>query len=106
MVAGNKRKKMFNISKTSNPVLKERVFHDERVSTDTMTVNGTINKTAIMLLLVVAAAVFTWNKFFDAAVINPESALGAVGPWLLVGGIGGFITVLVTVFRPKSLICD
>jgi len=67
-----------------------------------MTVNGTMNKTALMLLLVVAAAVFTWNKFFDAVSTNPETAMSAVTPWLLVGGIGGFIMVLVTVFRPQS----
>lgn len=93
---------MLNISKTSNPVLKERYFHNEIAAEGTMTVNGTVNKTALMLLLLIAAAVFTWNRFFDAAVINPENALSAVGPWLLVGGIGGFITVLVTVFRPRS----
>ncbi len=94
---------MINVSKTSNPVFKERVFDKGYVSSaETMTVNGTVNKTALMLLLLVAAAVYTWNKYFDAAVTNPEAALSAVGPWLLVGGIGGFITVLVTVFRPQS----
>ena len=92
-----------NITKSSNPVLKERVFsRDYTSSSDVMTVNGTMNKTAIMLLLVVAAAVFTWNKFFDAVASNPEAAMSAVAPWMVVGGIGGFITVLVTVFRPKS----
>jgi uncharacterized YccA/Bax inhibitor family protein len=50
----------------------------------------------------VAAAVFTWNKFFNAIAVNPEAGMVAVTPWLLVGGIGGFITVLVTVFRPQS----
>lgn len=92
-----------NLTKTSNPVFKERVFsRDYSASSDVMTVNGTMNKTALMLLLVVAAAVFTWNKFFDAAATNPETAMSAVAPWLVVGGIGGFITVLVTVFRPQS----
>jgi uncharacterized YccA/Bax inhibitor family protein len=58
-----------------------------------MTVNGTMNKTALMLLLVVASAVFTWNKFFDAIAVNPEGGLAAVIPWIAVGGIGGFIMV-------------
>lgn len=94
---------MMNISKSSNPVLKERTFSRDYTSqSDVMTVNGTMNKTAIMLLLVVAAAVFTWNKFFDIVATNPEAAMSAVMPWLLIGGIGGFITVLVTVFRPQS----
>ncbi len=92
-----------NLTKTSNPVLSDRVFSREySTSQEVMTVNGTINKTALLLLLVVAAAVFTWNKFFNAVAVNPEGAMAAVAPWLLVGGIGGFITVLVTVFRPQS----
>lgn len=94
---------MFNISRSSNPVLKENVFsRDYRSSAEVMTINGTMNKTAIMLLLVIAAAIFTWNKFFQAATTNPEAASAAVMPWLIIGGIGGLITALVTSFRPKS----
>ena len=49
-----------NLTKSSNPVFKERIFSKEYNSySDVMTVNGTINKTALMLLLVVAGAVFT-----------------------------------------------
>ncbi|MFW5822093.1 MAG: Bax inhibitor-1/YccA family membrane protein [Tangfeifania sp.] len=92
---------MINLTKTSNPVLAESKFARERIAdSGAMTVNGTINKTGLMLLLVIAAAVFTWNKFFDVA--NPEAASSAVMPWVLVGGIGGLITALVTVFRPQS----
>ncbi len=92
-----------NLSKSSNPVLKEKTFsRDYTAQSDVMTVNGTVNKTALMLLLVIAGAVFTWNKFFEAVATNPEAGLAAVGPWLAIGGIGGFITVLVTVFRPQS----
>nr|WP_319510672.1 Bax inhibitor-1/YccA family protein [uncultured Draconibacterium sp.] len=94
---------MMNLSKSSNPVLKESTFsRGYTAQSDVMTVNGTVNKTALMLLLVIAGAVFTWNKFFDAVASNPEAGLAAVGPWLAIGGIGGFITVLVTVFRPQS----
>ncbi len=92
-----------NISKSSNPVLKENVFsRNFTAQSDAMTVNGTINKTGLMLLLVVASALFTWNKFFEAIASNPEAGLAAVAPWMAVGGIGGFITALVTVFRPQS----
>jgi uncharacterized YccA/Bax inhibitor family protein len=92
-----------NISKTSNPVFKERIFSRGYSSaSEVMTVNGTVNKTALMLLFVVASAVFTWNKFYDAVVFNPETAMSAVAPWLIVGVIGGFITALITSFRPQS----
>lgn len=94
---------MMNISRSSNPVFKEQVFTREYgTSSNVMTVNGTMNKTALMLLLVIAGAVFTWNKFFAAMGNGAEYGMQAVMPWLAVGGIGGFITVLVTVFRPQS----
>ncbi|NQU84251.1 MAG: Bax inhibitor-1/YccA family protein [Mariniphaga sp.] len=92
-----------NLTKSSNPVFKERVFSKGyNTSTEVMTVNGTINKTALMLLLVVAGAVYIWNKFFTAIAVDPAGGIAAVLPWLAIGGIGGFITVLVTVFRPRS----
>lgn len=92
-----------NLTKSSNPVFKEQVFRKEYTSaSEVMTVNGTINKTALMLLMVVAGAVYTWNKFFAGVAINPEAASAAVMPWVIVGAIGGLITALVTVFRPQS----
>ncbi len=92
---------MMHLSKSSNPALKTSVFHRDRtVSSEVMTVNGTVNKTALSLLLVIAAAFYTWNKFFNA--VTPEAGASAVMPWVLIGGIGGLITALVTVFRPKS----
>ena len=50
-----------------------------------MTIEGTINRTGILLLCVLATAFFTWNQFFttrDPAVVMP---------YILVGAFGGFI---------------
>ena len=92
---------MMHLSKSSNPALKTTVFQrDYTSSSEAMTVNGTINKTALSLLLVIAAAFYTWNKFFNA--FSPEAGAAAVMPWVVIGAIGGLITALVTVFRPKS----
>lgn len=94
---------MINLTKSSNPALKENIFHkDFSYSSEAMTINGTMNKTALMLLIVMAGAIFTWNKFFAAIAVNPEGGAAAVMPWLIVGGIGGLITALVTAFRPQS----
>jgi uncharacterized YccA/Bax inhibitor family protein len=94
---------MINLTKSSNPALKENIFQkDYSYSSDAMTINGTMNKTGLMLLIVMAAAIFTWNKFFAAIAVNPESGAAAVMPWVIVGGIGGLITALVTAFRPQS----
>lgn len=93
---------MMHLNKSSNPALSEKVFHRDYTSTssEVMTINGTVNKTALSLLLVIAAAVYTWNKFFNAG--TPEAGVSAIMPWVVIGGIGGLITALVTVFRPKS----
>lgn len=94
---------MMNISKSSNPILKEKSFKkDYTMQSESMTVNGTINKTATLLFLVVAAAAFVWNKFFDAMATNPEAGMSVVMPWIIAGGIGGFIAALITVFRPQN----
>ncbi len=94
---------MMNLTKSSNPVLKENVFsRDYSYQSEVMTVNGTVNKTALMLLIVIASAIFVWNKFFAAIQVNPEGGAAAVMPWVIGGGIGGLISALVTAFRPKS----
>ena len=50
-----------------------------------MTIQGTVNKTAILLVLAILTASWTWNMYLTSA--NP----GAVMPWMLGGAIGGFI---------------
>jgi uncharacterized YccA/Bax inhibitor family protein len=93
-----------DITKSSNPVFGKNIFSQSATSTDdgVMTVNGTINKTGLMLLIVIFAATFTWRKFFGA--IDPATP-GAIPPgvigWMLGGAIGGFIVALITVFSPR-----
>ena len=85
--------------RSGNPALNQNTFLDvgsgqvvSRADSEVMTLNGTVNKTGFMLLLLVATAAYTWSLF------TPENP-GAVMPWLLVGGIGGFIVAMVTVFK-------
>ena len=78
--------------KSANPALNVNVFRNEMrfAASDTMTIQGTVNKTGIMLLLLVFTASFTWNKFF----------LGqGVDGLMIAGGIVGFITALTTIFK-------
>src|SRR5579862_5333543 len=78
--------------KTSNPALSSDAFRvDGIASGDSMTVSGTVNKTGILLICVVATSAWSWNLFTR----SPESAM----PLLAVGGIGGFIVALATIFK-------
>ncbi len=82
--------------RTSNPALNDKTF--EQLSTvgysDSMTVQGTVNKTGMMLLLLIASAAYTWSLFVEG---NTESLM----MWMIVGVVGGLITAMVTVFKKE-----
>ncbi|MBE9469502.1 MAG: Bax inhibitor-1/YccA family protein [Bacteroidetes bacterium] len=91
------------IGRTSNPALNKNTFKNFAYAndqTDVMSFTGAINKTAIMLLLVVLGAMYTWKVFFSS--FNPESGISAVMTWIAVGGIGGFVVSLLTIFNKKN----
>ena len=73
--------------RTGNPALKESTFKGARAAfgEEAMTLQGTVNKTGISLLILLAAAAFVWNSPVPQA-------------FILIGLIGGLVTALVTVF--------
>lgn len=89
------------LMKTSNPALGENTFRNLAGAgyggfadeTTRMTLNGTVNKTGILLLCAIATAAWTWHLFL------PERDFGAVAPLMMLGGIGGFIFAMVTSFK-------
>jgi uncharacterized YccA/Bax inhibitor family protein len=92
------------LMKTSNPALGEKTFQDMARSqyggysgdvTTRMTLNGTVNKTGILLVCAIATAGWTWFQFMQSRDIS------TISPWLLIGGIGGFICALVTIFKKE-----
>jgi len=87
---------MADLMKTSNPALGPNTFREVAgVAGDTMTISGAVNKAGILMLLCVASAAWTWNRFFATA--DPSS----VAPMMLIGGIGGFILAMVTIFKKE-----
>jgi uncharacterized YccA/Bax inhibitor family protein len=90
---------MAQLMRTSNPALSSDAFRaGEATVGESMTVSGTVNKTGILLLCCVATAAWTWNRFFNAP---PEEAMQAMAPALVIGGIGGFIVAIVTIFKKQ-----
>ena len=90
--------------KTSNPALGDQTF--QRLSqaqyggypgerTASMTLNGTVNKTGILLVLAIASAGWTWYLF------NQSLNTADVMPWMMGGLIGGFIFALITIFKKE-----
>jgi uncharacterized YccA/Bax inhibitor family protein len=86
--------------RTSNPALNEKVFTRAAVAGETMTIAGAVNKTFILLVLVVFAASYTWRMFYtELAQSGPQAAVQAVTPWMITGLLAGFIVAMVTIFK-------
>lgn len=80
--------------RSGNPALNSKTFDSPAYMAETnpMTIGGVVNKTFVMLLLVMATAVYTWNLYLNG---------GDVGGLLMVGAIGGLVVALITIFKPK-----
>lgn len=80
--------------RTANPALNQKTFESLVVEGDkVMTINGTVNKTAISLAILVFGALYTWNLF------NQTMSVEAIYPWMIGGSIGGFIVAMITIFK-------
>lgn len=75
-----------------NPTLSPSTFRDAATLApgQAMTVQGTVNKTAVLLLFTIIAAGWTWR-------MSSHGHLG--GAWITGSAIGGFIVAMVTTFR-------
>lgn len=83
---------MADLLRSDNPVLKEKAFSGAIATGETMTVQGTVNKTGLLLLFVIVTAAWTWG-------LAHSEAPDAVYPWLLGGAIGGLVVGMVTAFK-------
>lgn len=79
--------------RTSNPALNDRVFRGQPMAFgEAMTVQGTVNKTGILLLLTMLTAAYAWHIAYSGNVL-------AVTPLMWVGLIGGMVAAVVTIFK-------
>lgn len=73
--------------RSGNPVLTKQTFNNVSSSSGQMTIEGTVNKTALSLFLLVGTGYLTFNP------INPAI--------IFTCGIGGFIVAIITVFKKQ-----
>ena len=77
--------------RSGNPALNTKTFSGFDMTTGaSMTIMGTVHKTALGLLLLMSTALFTWNM--------PAGDPRATG-LMMVGMIGGLIVAIVTIFK-------
>lgn len=87
--------------RSGNPALKDSTFLDLSTGSvvssgsDAMTLNGTVNKTGVLLLLAVLTAAFAWSQTLTpSGELAPQASL-----YLWGGAIGGLVLALATVFK-------
>ena len=83
---------------SSNPALPENTFLNvSRVAdrSEAMTIQGTVTKTAILLLCVLATAGWTWIQFFKTGMTSTITTL------MWVGVLGGLVMAMVTIFKKE-----
>lgn len=82
--------------RTGNPTLNSQTFSGLSPTAEAMTIQGTVNKSFLLLILCVASAAWLWSQVYGA--VEP-SQLGTLQLWMIGGALGGFIMALVTVFK-------
>ena len=83
--------------RSGNPAFKSKAFthrSSDFSTNEVMTLSGAVNKTGFYLLLCTLTAALNWNLLYS----NPGLASGL----LYFGLIGGFITAMVTIFKPTA----
>ncbi len=84
---------------SGNPALNKNTFLDAADGTlrahgdNAMTINGTVNKTGFLLILVVIGAMYAWSQY------TGPTSVPALMPFVLGGAIGGLVLALVTAFK-------
>jgi uncharacterized YccA/Bax inhibitor family protein len=78
--------------KGGNPVYSEKTFNQVAYDGHAMTIQGTMQKFGIMLLMVLTAASFSWSLFYKGVNVTP----------LMWGSmIAGFIIALIITFKKE-----
>ncbi len=78
--------------RTSNPALNSKAFQNLTSTSDQkMTIQGTINKTALSLFILMASAAWVWSK----------TTSGVIPPVVWLGALGGFVVAIITVFKKE-----
>lgn len=81
--------------RSGNPALTASTFGGgvRAYGNQAMTLQGTVNKTGISLLILLATAALTWNGLFPPQVLMPVA---------IAAFIGGFVVAMVTVFKKTA----
>lgn len=84
--------------RSANPVLKDNTFAGRGYASsgiETMTIQGVVFKTLLLVFLALLSAGWTWAKFYQSGG-NPDS----ISALMMIGVFGGLILAVTTAFKP------
>jgi len=85
---------MAQLMKTSNPALNSQLFQGEHAALgESMTLDGTVNKTGILLVCAGASAAWAWHVFMQTR------SAASVLPLMWIGLLGGLVFAMITIFK-------
>jgi uncharacterized YccA/Bax inhibitor family protein len=85
--------------RTANPALSAKSFGGFvglGAEAPRMTIQGTVNRSGLLLAIVIGCAIVPWNLYFRSG--DPQAAV----PWMIAGTVGGLITALITIFKKTA----
>ena len=80
--------------RTGNPALNAKTFTGYAATERAMTIEGTVNRTGLLLVLLLLGAGWSWRVFYAEGV-------AATMPYIWGGALGGFVVALVTIFKKE-----
>jgi len=80
--------------RTSNPALNDNTFQPAYAGGQVMTIRGSINKSVLLLFMVMIPAMWTWTRFMEG---RPDAAM----PYVIGGVFGGMVFGLITCFKKE-----
>ncbi|TSA54386.1 MAG: Bax inhibitor-1/YccA family protein [Planctomycetaceae bacterium] len=78
--------------RTANPALNGNVFDVPNTGSSSMTIIGTVNKTAILLAIAVTAAIWSWQKYANV------TEFSELLPLFIISLLGSIIACIITIF--------
>lgn len=90
---------MESTMRSANPTLPANTFTGfgyRATGVETMTTQGVVMKTALLLLCVLLSAGWTWMQF-----VKSGNDPAAISLWMIGGAIGGFVVAMITAFKKE-----
>jgi uncharacterized YccA/Bax inhibitor family protein len=88
--------------RSRNPVLRDKFFQNLPATAEPMTLNGTLVRTGLLLVLMLITGAWTWNHFMNASAGGGlAGGAAAVTPFLMGGLIVGLVLAVASTFKPN-----